>query len=147
MLVGEFEVKITENNRLALPSKFRRELGDKLIVTNGFERCLMLLDMNGFKALTKVISEGRFSNVNVRDVARYLLGSAHEITLDKQGRFVLPQSLKEFAAITDDECVFIGLLDKIEIWSKSKWLAHKNKISSEAEKIINLLDKEIYEGN
>jgi MraZ protein len=139
MLIGEFESKVTDKNRVAIPKKFREELGAKLVVMQGYEGCMILVDEEKFLALTKDITNGKFINDAVRDTTRFLIGSAHEIGLDKQGRFILPQSLKSFSQI-EDEVVFLGLLNWIEVWDKNKWLQRKNVISSNSSEIAQRLD-------
>ncbi len=139
MLIGEFETKVTDKNRVALPKKFRDELGENLIVMQGYEGCMILVDEARFHALTKEIVDAQFVQDAVRDTTRFLVGSAHEISLDKQGRFVLPQSLKSFSNVEED-VVFLGLMRWVEIWSKDKWLARKSLISENAEDIARKLE-------
>ena len=78
----------------------------------------------------------------IRDTTRFLVGSAHEIDLDKQGRFVLPQSLKSFSKV-NDEVVFLGLMRWIEIWDKNKWLNQKQMIGENSSEIANRLNDEL----
>ncbi|BDQ04501.1 MAG: transcriptional regulator MraZ [Candidatus Dojkabacteria bacterium] len=138
MLIGEFETKITDNNRVAVPKKFRGELGDDLIILNGYEGCLIIVDEQKFLALTKDIVEGRFINDAVRDMTRFLVGSAQEIHLDNQGRFVLPQSLRDYACL-ESECIFLGLFNWIELWSKSRWMERKKFVKRNAAEIASKL--------
>jgi len=142
MLIGEFESKITENNRIALPKKFREELGNDLILMNGYEGCLIVVNREKFTALTKDITEGRFINDAVRDSTRFLIGSAQEIALDKQGRFVLPQSLIDYAEISANG-VFLGLYNWVELWDKNKWNARKLYISKNSTQISAKLDQSL----
>lgn len=144
MLIGEFESKLTENNRIALPKKFREELGDNLIIMNGYEGCLVIVNREKFLALTKDIIEGRFINDSVRDTTRFLIGSAQEINLDKQGRFVLPRSLLEHAKIKTDG-VFLGLMNWVELWDKELWNDRKKYISENATEISVNLEKSLNE--
>lgn len=138
MLIGEFESKVTDKNRIALPKKIREELGDKLIVMQGYEGCMILVDEQRFLALTKEITEGKFINDAVRDTTRFLVGSAHEITLDKQGRFILPQSLKSFSKVKE-EVTFLGLIRWVEVWDKETWLNRKQIVSDNASEIASRL--------
>lgn len=142
MLIGEFETKKTSNNRIAFPKKFRDELGDQLILMNGYEGCLIIVDKSQFIALTKDITEGRFINDSVRDMTRFLVGTAQEISLDKQGRFVLPQSLIEYAGILEN-VIFLGLYKWIEIWDKSKWIDRKNYIIKNSSTITKDLENSL----
>lgn len=142
MLIGEYDSKITENNRIALPKKFREELGEKLIVMNGYDGCLIIVNREKFLALTKDITEGRFINDSVRDTTRFLIGSAHEVELDKQGRFVLPQSHLEYAGIK--KCgTFLGLMNWLELWEKDLWEERKEYIGKNALKISKDLEKSL----
>lgn len=138
MLIGEFDSKVTDKNRIALPKKFRDELGENLIVMQGYEGCMIIVDEKRFEALTKEVIEGKFINDAVRDTTRFLIGSAHEVTLDKQGRFILPQSLKSFSQV-DEEVTFLGLIRWVEIWDKKKWLERKNFINDNSRQIADKL--------
>ncbi len=142
MLIGEFETKITDNNRVAVPKKFREELGNDLIILNGYEGCLIIVDESKFLALTKDIVAGRFINDAVRDMTRFLVGSAQEIRLDKQGRFVLPQSLRDYACL-ESECIFLGLFSWVELWSKSRWMERKEYVKTNAAEIANKLERSL----
>jgi MraZ protein len=138
MLIGEFESKLTDKNRIALPKKFREEIGDTFIITQGYEGSVILVDESRLLALTQEIRDGSFVNDAIRDTTRFLIGSAHEAKLDKQGRFVLPQSLRSFSEIESD-VIFLGLMRWVEIWSKDVWLQRKTLISNEAAKIASRL--------
>jgi len=140
MLIGEFESKITDNNRIALPKKFREELGNDLIVMNGYEGCLIVVNRERFVALTKDITEGRLVNDAIRDTMRFLVGSAHEVNLDKQGRFVLPQSLIEFSKLHKNG-IFLGLYNWIELWDKDLWNERKDYVSKNASNISAKLNE------
>lgn len=146
MLIGEFETKITDSNRVAVPKKFREELGNDLMILNGYEGCLIIVDESKFLALTKDIIEGRFINDAVRDMTRFLVGSAQEIRLDNQGRFVLPQSLRDYAGL-ESECIFLGLFNWIELWSKSRWLERKEFVKTHAVEIANKLERSLNGNN
>lgn len=142
MLIGEFETKITSNSRIAFPKKFRNELGSELILMNGYEGCLVIVDKQRFLALTKDIIEGRFINDSVRDMSRFLVGTAQEIALDKQGRFVLPQSLIEYAGL-NNEAIFLGLHNWIELWDKKRWNERKKYILDNSSDIAKNLENHL----
>lgn len=120
MLIGEYTARLQEKNRTALPKKFRSETGDKLIITKGYEDCLIVIPYGRWGRVTKDITGRPFTNNAARDTVRFILGSALEVSLDDQGRFVISQSLIDHAELSND-IVFIGLLDWIEIWNLDKW--------------------------
>lgn len=140
MLVGEFVTKLTHKNRLAVPFKFRAKLSKKLILMNGYEDCIVLLDLKRFKRLMReVLKESRFINSQLRDVSRFLFGSAYEIELDKQGRFVVPPDLLKYASLKEEVC-FIGLVRWIEVWDKQIWEQRKKYIKDNINDISNHLE-------
>jgi MraZ protein len=131
MLIGEYEGKLTDKNRLAIPKKIRDELKGNLVLSRGYEGCLILLDAKLWQALEKTISQKPILSVSVRDMKRFLLGSAFEIETDDQGRFVLPANLRTYGNI-DTKVYFVGLMDWVEIWSEEKWLQKIELLSKNA---------------
>ena len=140
MLIGEFETKLTDKNRLAIPKKIRDEMKEGLIIARGYEGCLILLDNKRWKLLETVISKEPILNLSIRDTKRFLLGGASELELDNQGRFVLANNLKDYAEI-NEEIVFIGLIDWVEIWNKEKWQEKLKELSKNASDIADKLTK------
>lgn len=120
VLIGQQVGKIGPKNRIAVPAKFRLELGKNLVIGTGFEGCLILMSAQGFKNLVKEAIAGPVTEKKIRNQARFLLSAAEEVVLDKQGRFVMPAHLKEYAQITKG-VYFIGLMRWVEIWSKTGW--------------------------
>jgi len=140
MLIGEYFNKVGEKNRIALPKKFREILGTKVIVTRGYEDCVIVVNEKQWNNLLSVFEDKPFTTSPVRDTRRFLIGGASEVVLDKQGRFVLPINLKEFAAIKK-EVVFVGLVDWVEIWSRDAWEKRMEMIKPSAAKIAEELQK------
>ena len=131
MLIGEYEGKLTDKNRLAIPKKIRDELKGNLVLSRGYEGCLILLDAKLWQVLEKTINKKPILSLSVRDMKRFIMGSAFEIEVDDQGRFVLPPNLKEFGSI-DKTVYFVGLMDWVEIWAENKWKAKINDLSKNA---------------
>ncbi len=120
MLIGQYEGRVDEKGRTALPKKFRAILGDKLIVTLGYENSLIVVSEQNWKQLLEG-TEGRpFIDSATRETQRFLLGGASPVELDDKGRFVLPSYLREFGQVKED-VVFLGLSKYIEIWDKKRW--------------------------
>lgn len=140
MLIGEYLNKVGEKNRIALPKKFRQLLGSKVIVTRGYEDCVIVVNEKQWQKLLSVFDDKPFTTSPVRDTRRFLIGGASEVNFDKQGRFVLPANLREFAAV-EKEVVFVGLVDWVEIWAKDAWVKRMEKIKPQAAKIAEELGK------
>jgi MraZ protein len=140
MLIGQYDSKVGAKSRIALPKKFREELGDKLIITLGYENSLIIVSEENWKALLEG-TEGRpFIESETRETQRYLLGGATRVELDSKGRFVLPSYLREFAEIKDD-AVFVGLSRYVEVWDKKKWVEYRGNL----EKNIDAISKRLVE--
>src|SRR5664279_4974049 len=113
MLIGQYEGKIGEKHQAALPKKFREELGDKLIITKGFENCLIIVSEENWKTLLEGTEGKPFTSKSTREMQRFLLGNASDVDLDTKGRFVIPEYLRNFANITED-IVFVGISRFVE---------------------------------
>jgi MraZ protein len=120
MLIGEYETKIGDKKRVAIPKKFRDELGENLILTRGYEGTLILVNKEMWEKIAKEVIEGSFINKNIRDTTRFLVGSAVEVETDSQGRIVIPNSLHKYGDF-EKQAVFVGLYNWIEIWDKKRW--------------------------
>jgi MraZ protein len=142
MIVGSYSGILSPKRRTAIPKRILTELGSKVIIAKWYENCLVLVSTDTWHALLKrLVGEGQLITTPVRDTERFILGSAFEIEPDSQGRAVIPQTLIEFAGLTD-RLVFIGLGDKVEIWDEVKWLEKEKEVAGKAEELIeNLANK------
>ena len=143
MIIGEYRSTVGEKKRVSLPKKFRDELGEEIILTRGYEDSLILVNRQMWEKIAGEVIDGSFINKNIRDTSRFLVGAANEISLDKLGRFIIPESLFDHAAIKKD-IVFIGLVNWIELWDREKWeervrylKEHSDQIAEEISKIGN----------
>jgi MraZ protein len=140
MLLGQYDGRIDQKGRTAFPKKFRRILGDKLIITLGYESSLIVVSEENWKALLEG-TEGRpFIESETRETQRFLLGGASSIQLDGKGRFILPAYLREFAKI-EDNVVFIGLSRYVEIWDRGRWLEYRKRLEKSIDSISKRLVK------
>lgn len=133
-LLGQYQVKVSKKGRLAFPKKLRQVLGEKIILTRGYEGCLIAVSENKWKTLTEATEEKPFVFGPARDTVRFLLGNAALIELDDQGRFVLPTHLIEYSEI-QLKAVFLGLSKYVEIWSEKKWSEYQNYLSKNIDHI------------
>jgi MraZ protein len=140
MLIGEYHGKLSNKKRTSLPKKFRNELGENIILTRGYEDALILVNQDMWQKIAKEVIDGSFINKNIRDTSRFLVGSATEVQIDKQGRFIIPQSLFDHAQLKED-IVFIGLVNWIEIWEESKWKERLQYLKQHGEDIAQELTK------
>src|SRR3990167_4365229 len=138
MLLGQYEGKVGEKSRTALPKKLREIIGEKLIITLGYENSLIIVPEAGWKALLEG-TEGRpFIEKPARETQRYLLGGATFIELDSKGRFIIPDYLRRFAKIKT-EVVFLGLSRYVELWDKGNWETYRQNLEKNIDKISEKL--------
>lgn len=140
MFLGEYHTQIGDKNRIAIPKKLRDELDGKAIITRGYERSLLLVDVARWANLIDVINKKPLLSMNVRDTKRYLLGGAIEFDYDNQGRFVLQEELIKFAKLEED-IVFLGVGEWIEVWSKEIWNNRLEVLANRAGEIADRLSE------
>ena len=120
MCKGEYNHTIDAKGRVIVPSKFRETLGDEFVVTKGLDGCLFVYDNNEWAAFEEKLKSLPITNKDARQFVRFFLAGAASVEVDKQGRILLPGSLREFAELIKD-VVLIGVGSRIEIWSKERW--------------------------
>lgn len=130
MLIGEYFHTIDVKKRLALPAKFRRELGKKVIVTRGFENCLVVYTEKEWQAVSEKLVKLPTSQTGARSFNRIILAGAMEIDIDGLGRILIPDYLKNYAGLEKD-VVICGLSNKLEVWDNQKWQDYKNKVEKD----------------
>lgn len=120
MFMGEYNHTIDAKGRLIIPSKFREALGDTFVVTKGLDGCLFVYDNEEWNAFEEKLKALPITNKEARQFVRFFLAGAAEVEVDKQGRILVPNILREFAQISKD-VVLIGVASRIEIWSKERF--------------------------
>ena len=132
---------ISPKRRVALPSKFRKELGENPIVARWYEGCLVVVSKGNWKALLARLT-GKVGIITqpVRDTDRFILGSAFEIDPDDQGRVVIPKSLSDYAGLKK-EIIFLGLGDRVEIWNREAWEKREDYVAKYAADLIEKLGR------
>ncbi|NLC65636.1 MAG: division/cell wall cluster transcriptional repressor MraZ [Clostridium sp.] len=120
MLMGEFNHNVDSKNRIIIPSKLRESLGEAVIISKGLDGCLYIYPESEWKVFEEKLKSLPMTNKNARAFVRFFYSGATEINPDKSGRALIPKSLMEYANIKT-EVVSVGMIDKVEIWSKEKW--------------------------
>ena len=120
MLIGEYQHSVDPKGRVIIPSRFREELGIRFILTKGFDGCLYAYSMTGWEKVEQTLADLDFGGKDMRAFERWFFGGAVECEIDKQGRIIIPQNLREFAHLSKD-VVIIGNRSKVEIWGKDEW--------------------------
>ena len=140
MVIGQYEGKLGEKYQVAIPKKFREILGEKLIITKGFEGCLIAVAEANWKTLLEDIHGRPFADKASREKQRFILGNASLVELDAKGRFVLPEYLRKYAGITND-IIYAGIERFFEIWDKAKWDDQQKELAENIAKITEKLSE------
>lgn len=120
MLSGEYSHSLDAKGRVILPAKLREEIGDSFYITRGFEGCLAIYSAEEFEKLGAAIQALPGNMKEVRKLQRIIITGAHSCEIDKQGRFVVPPTLREFASLEKDLTI-VGNGSHAEIWDSAKW--------------------------
>ena len=120
MLIGEYAHSLDAKGRVNFPAKMRDHLGEHFILTKGLDNCLFVYATDEWARLEEKIKALPMSKA--RTLQRFLFSGAIDIELDKQGRVVIPQNLRDYAGLLKDVMI-IGASTRAEIWDKEKWQA------------------------
>lgn len=120
MFLGEYEHNLDDKGRLAVPARFRDDLGDGVVITRGFDRCLMGFPRSVWTTLAQQVSNLSLGQGEARNLRRLLFSGAADVMLDRQGRILIPQNLREYAGL-GEQVIVAGLNTHFEIWSNERW--------------------------
>ncbi len=126
MFRGSYEHTVDAKGRVSVPSKFRDIIADqyegRLVLTMDYDRCLTLYPLEEWERLEEKLKSLPLMQQEVKDFRRFLLSSAAECELDRQGRLLIPPAHREHAAIAKN-VMLVGIIDKVEIWDVGAWKA------------------------
>ena len=138
MLIGEYTHSIDEKKRVSLPTKFRKEIGAKVVVTHGLDNCLFLFPMKAWEKISEKLAETGMGTADSRGFNRFILAGASEVEVDSAGRILIPEYLKKFAGL-ENSVVVTGVHDRVEIWNEKAWGEYKKRIEKQADALAEKL--------
>lgn len=138
MFIGEYQHNLDEKGRIAIPVKFRADLAPGIVVTRGLDSCLFVYTKEEWQKLADKLATLPISKANTRAFSRLMLAGAMDGELDKQGRLILPDYLRDFAGIKK-KVVITGLYNRLEIWDEAKWQNYKQSTEAESGDIAEAL--------
>lgn len=131
MFSGEYEHSIDAKGRVIMPLKFRESLGSTFYITKGLDRNLLVFSAEEWQNFYTKLSKLPMADKNARGFSRLFLSGAVECEADKQGRVLLPATLRNYASISKNVTI-IGNGDKIEIWSTENWNSYIDDLDPDA---------------
>lgn len=138
MLIGEYRHTLDPKKRLSLPSKWRKELGRRVVITKGLDNCLFVYPLKEWQTITEKVGGLPFGQADYRSFNRFFLSGAVEVEVDKIGRILVPDFLKDFAKL-ESKVALAGIHDRVEIWDEKKWDEYKARIEGEADALAQKL--------
>ncbi len=120
MFLGEYTHTLDEKGRLTLPARWREELGEEVVITRGLDPCLFIFPKSRFEIIAREYEALGLGKSDVRALSRFLFAKAIDDAPDRQGRIIIPPSLREFAGI-NGEAVIVGANNRIEVWNAPRY--------------------------
>lgn len=139
MFIGEYTHSVDTKGRVAVPAKFRTLLKKGAVVTRGLDNCLFVYSMSEWQKLADKLAQLPLSQSRSRAFSRLMLAGAMDVSLDKQGRIILPEYLRQFANMKK-KVVIAGLYNRLEIWDEAAWVKYKKATEKDSNKIAEELE-------
>ncbi|MEX0869993.1 MAG: division/cell wall cluster transcriptional repressor MraZ [Candidatus Spechtbacterales bacterium] len=138
MLLGEFTHAIDTKKRLAIPAKFRKEVGKNVVITRGLDNCLFVFTTAEWKKLADKLGTLPLGQSDARGFSRLMLAGAMEVSVDSLGRILIPDYLKDYASL-NKQVIVTGVYNRIEVWDEKIWNLYKKKSEKDAEGLAERL--------
>ena len=121
MFLGHFQHNLDDKGRLMIPARFRELLEGGAFITQGFDKCLMVMTESYFKQVYERIEAMNLADPTARLLRRLILSNAYPVEVDKIGRILMPQNLRAFLGIENGELIVAGQGEYFEIWTPALW--------------------------
>ncbi len=131
MFLNHYHHNLDEKGRLTIPARYRELISEGAYITLGFDHNLMVLTTSYFNEIAERSAKLSLTDPTSRQLMRLIFSNAERVEIDKAGRILIPQSLRE-AAQLETEAVLVGVLNYFEIWSPSLW-NHQSESMTSAE--------------
>ena len=138
MFIGEYIHSLDSKRRLAVPAKFRKELGKRLVITRGLDNCLFLYPLAEWEKVAAKLAELPTGQKDTRNFVRLSFSGASEAELDQLGRILVPDFLKEYAGL-EEEVVITGVFKRLEVWNKKRWEEYKREVEQKSDELAEKL--------
>lgn len=128
MFLGQFYHNLDDKGRLMIPARYRDLLAAGAFVTQGFDKCLMVMTDAYFKEVYERINNMNMTDASARMLRRLILSNAYAVEVDKVGRILVPQNLREFLGVASGELTVAGQGDYFEVWTPADWKMQMDKL-------------------
>lgn len=138
MFIGEYKHTIDTKKRVAIPAKFRKYIGQRVVVTRGLDSCLFIYPLKEWEVLAENLSKLPTGKSETRSFVRIMLAGAVDTDVDALGRILLPDYLRTYAGLAK-KVIIAGVYNRIEVWDEEKWIEYKSKAEQSTEDVAEKL--------
>jgi len=128
MFLGQFQHNLDDKGRLMVPARYRDLLAAGAFITQGFDKCLMVMTDSYFKQVYERINNMNLADATARMLRRLILANAYPVEVDKVGRILVPQNLREFLGVPSGELTVAGQGEYFEVWTPANWKAQMENL-------------------
>ena len=128
MFLGQYQHNLDDKGRLMIPARYRDLLAAGAFITQGFDRCLMVMTDAYFQDVYARINSMNIADSTARLLKRLILSNAYPVEVDKVGRILVPQNLREFLTSESGELIVAGQGEYFEVWTPAEWQAQMEKL-------------------
>jgi MraZ protein len=121
MFLGQYQHNLDDKGRLMIPARYRDLLAAGAFITQGFDRCLMVMTEAHFNEVYTLINSLNMADPSARQLRRMILSNAYQVEVDKVGRILIPQNLREFLGVANGELIVAGQGEYFEVWAPAGW--------------------------
>ena len=138
MFMGEYQHTLDEKGRVAIPARLRDSLGERFVITRGLDQCLFVYPLEEWAKIEAKLKALPFTKSDARAFTRMFFSGAIVVELDKQGRVLVPQHLRDYARV-EKEVRIIGVSNRVEVWSEAVWIEYIRKAGLAYEQVAETL--------
>jgi MraZ protein len=128
MFLGQFQHTLDDKGRLMVPARYRDLLAAGAYITQGFDKCLMVMTEEHFNEVYAILSGLNMADQSARMLRRLILSNAYQVEVDRVGRILVPQNLREFLGVPSGELIVAGQGEYFEVWTPAEWKSQMDSL-------------------
>ena len=146
MFLGEYNHIIDEKRRISIPAKLRKDLGKRIVIKKGTDKCLEIYPEKVWGKIKETINPNFLDNKNLRNLSRFVYSAAQLVDVDSAGRILVNETFEEYAGLKE-QVVIAGVQNRLEIWDKSEWEKIRNAVDANSETLVETFNEELLNKN
>lgn len=128
MFLGQFQHTLDDKGRLMVPARYRDLLAAGAYITQGFDKCLMVMTEEHFNEVYAILNGLNMADQSARMLRRLILSNAYQVEVDRVGRILVPQNLREFLGVASGELIVAGQGEYFEVWTPAEWKSQMDSL-------------------